>query len=120
MNILIVDDSQLLQSRLNHALRKVNVNMNISQAITCREALEAFGPFTPDKIILDISLPDGSGIGLLQEFKKKDPSIQVIMFTNYPTDEFKKRCIELGADYFLDKSNMKELINIIYPAQAQN
>ena len=113
MKLLIVDDSKLLQSRLRDALRKVDVNMFISQAGNCKEAIELFSRFTPDKVILDISLPDGSGISLLQEFKKNDPTISVMMFTNYPTDDFKKRCLELGADYFFEKSNMAGLINSI-------
>jgi len=113
MKVLIVDDSHLLQTRLKDALRKVDVNMIISQAVNCKEALELFPHFSPDKVVLDISLPDGSGINLLQEFKKYDPSIHVIMFTNYPTDEFKNCCLELGADGFFDKSNILGLMETI-------
>lgn len=113
MKVLIVDDSYLLQTRLINALRKVDVNMIISQASNCQEALELFNSFSPDTVILDISLPDGSGINLLKEFKKNNPTIHMIMFTNFPTDEFKKRCLEFGADHFLDKSNMSKLIKLI-------
>ena len=113
IKVLIVDDSHLLQVRLLNAIKNIDENMNVFQAYNCQEALDLFSSFSPDTVILDISLPDGSGISLLKEFKKYDPSISVIMFTNYPTDEFKKHCLELGADCFLDKSNVNELINII-------
>ena len=113
MKVMIVDDSILLQSRLTNALRKVDENMNISRANSCKEALELFSQFEPDTVILDIALPDGSGINLLQRFKKEASEVHVIMLTNYPTEEFKKNCMELGADCFFDKSNMKGLINII-------
>ena len=113
MKIMIVDDSYLLQTRLTNALRKVDENMSISRAANCHEAVDLFSFFEPDTVILDISLPDGSGISLLQRFKNEMPTVHVIMLTNYPTEEFKKDCMELGADYFFDKSNMKELINTI-------
>ena len=110
---MIVDDSILLQIRLTNALRKVDENMSISRAGSCREATALFSLFKPDTVILDIALPDGSGISLLQQFKEKAPSVHVMILTNYPTDEFKKDCLALGADNFFDKSNMKGLINTI-------
>jgi DNA-binding NarL/FixJ family response regulator len=113
MKVMIVDDSILLQTRLSNALRRVDENMSISGAGNCKEAIDLFSHFNPDTVILDIALPDGSGINLLQRFKKEAPAVHVIMLTNYPTDEFIKNCMELGADYFFDKSNMKGLINII-------
>ena len=113
MKVMIVDDSKLLQTRLINALRKVNENMSISLASSCKEAADMFSLVSPDTVILDIALPDGSGINLLQRFKKEIPTVHVIMLTNYPTDEFKKNCLELGADYFFDKSNMNGLINTI-------
>ena len=113
MKIMIVDDSKLLQTRLINALRKVDEYMSISQASSCKEATVMFSLTGPDTVILDIALPDGSGINLLQRFKKEAPAVHIIMLTNYPTDEFKKNCMELGADYFFDKSNMNELINTI-------
>jgi len=113
MKVLIADDSDLLQSRLKNALLKTDKKLSISQARNCKEARELFSSFRPDTIILDIAFPDGSGIDLLRKFKKENPSTKVIMFTNYPTEEFKKSCMDLGANSFLDKSNISRLINSI-------
>jgi DNA-binding NarL/FixJ family response regulator len=113
MNVLIVDDSDLMQNRLKKSLMESDENMGISQAGSCKEALELFRPDYFDTIILDISLPDGSGINLLREFKKENPATKVIMFTNYPTAEFKKSCLELGADHFFNKSEMAGLLKVI-------
>ena len=113
MKVMIVDDSNLLHTRLTNALRKVDESMSISKAGSCKEAVDLFSHFEPDTVILDIALPDGSGIDLLQRFKKEAPAVHVIILTNYPTDEFKKNCMELGADYFFDKSNMNGLIYTI-------
>jgi DNA-binding response OmpR family regulator len=113
MNVLIVDDSDLLQNRLKKSLTEVNENISVSLAGNCKEAMDQFTLQPYDKIILDIGLPDGSGINLLRIFKKSKPETDVIMFTNYPSAEFKTNCIELGADHFFNKSEMASLIKII-------
>ena len=113
MKVMIVDDSKLLQTRLINALKKVDPNIATMQAGSCKEAVDMFSLLDPDMVILDIALPDGSGINLLRQFKKEVPAIPVIMLTNYPTEEFKKNCMELGAEYFFDKSNLKGLISTI-------
>lgn len=111
--VLIVDDSNLLQIRIKNKLLEVYQNITIEHASNCKEAIELFGSFGPDVVILDISLPDGSGIGLLRKFKEANPVVKVNIFTNYPTQEFKKRCIDLKADHFIDKSDHSALINAL-------
>ncbi len=113
MKLLIVDDSELLQARLKKSITDANDKILISQAFNCSEASELFLSFAPDMLILDIALPDGSGIDLLKAFKKEKPNAIEIILTNFPTDEFKKRCIELGADFFFDKSNLAGLLKVI-------
>lgn len=113
MKVMIVDDSKLLQVGLMKNLMKADHNLSIRQAFNCKDALELFPSFNPDAVILDIDLPDGSGIDLLQNFKKEDRGAEVIIFTNYPTNSFKEKCMQLGADHFIDKSDLTGLINTI-------
>lgn len=113
MKLLIVDDSELLQARLKKAILDTNKSIYICQAFNCLEASELFFSFAPDMLILDIELPDGSGIDLLTKFKKEKPTAIEIIFTNYPTVEFIKRCEQLGANYFFDKSNLAGLLKVI-------
>lgn len=54
------------------------------------------------------------GIDLLEEIKKKNPNTIVIMLTNYPYLQYKKKCAALGADFFLDKpTEFAKLIKIL-------
>jgi DNA-binding response OmpR family regulator len=115
MNVLIVDDSVLLQDRLKKSITELNENINVSLACNCKEAMDLFTLHHYDKIILDIGLPDGSGIQLLRLLKKTRPETDVIMFTNFPSADFKKNCIELGADHFFNKSELAGLLKIISP-----
>ena len=113
MKLLIVDDSDLLQSRLRKSILEVDNSISIEQAYSVKQALDLFLSFIPCKIILDIALPDGSGIDLLKKFKIEKPDTKVIILTNFPTSEFRKRCMDLGADYFFDKSNLSGLLRVI-------
>jgi len=113
MKVIIVDDSHMLQKRLKKLLMEIDQKISILQAFSCKEALELFSSFNPETVILDIDLPDGSGIDLLRIFKRDKAGVNVIMFTNYPSNGFKKSCMELGANHFFDKSNLKELIYTI-------
>ena len=113
MKLLIVDDSDLLQSRLKKSILELDNSINIRQAYSVKQALDLFLSFIPCKIILDIALPDGSGIDLLKKFKIEKPDTKVIILTNFPTSEFRKRCMDLGADYFFDKSNLSGLLKVI-------
>lgn len=113
MKVLIVDDSRMLQLRLKEAFLKANKTLEIMQALNCEQAMKLFSEDKPNIVILDIGLPDGSGIGLLRLFKKVNKAVKVIMFTNYPTTEFRKSCMMLGADLFLEKSKISTLIEAI-------
>ena len=74
------------------------------------ESLNMIRTLQPDIVILDIRLKGGSGIDLLQVIKNEFPGILVIMLTNYPYPQYQRRCLELGADYFFDKSREFEKI----------
>lgn len=113
MKILLVDDNELIQVRLSRSIKKLYDDCIIHKAADCEEALSIFVKINPDLVILDISLPDGSGIDLLRTMKKENPNVTIFMFTNYGTEEFKKSCIELGADGFLEKSNFNGLMHCI-------
>ena len=110
MKVLIVDDSPPIQTRLLKLLMQVDKNMTIYQAFSCQEAIEMFSAFEPETIILDIELPDGSGINLLRRFKEEKSSVAVIVFTNYATTEFKKICMDLCAMDFIDKTDLISLV----------
>ncbi len=113
MEILLVDDNELVQVRLSRSIQKLYENISVYKAADCKEAILLFSQVNPNLVILDISLPDGSGIDLLRAMKKENPQVTIFMFTNYGTDEFKKSCIELGADGFFEKSQFNGIIDSI-------
>jgi len=114
MNILIVDDADVIRNRLCSMLSEID-NVNVTgQACNTAEGYRLYSTLKPDIIILDIRLPDESGISLLKKIKRENSEIIIVMFTNFPYPAYQERCMELGADYFFDKSTeFSQLIDLI-------
>lgn len=104
MRILIADDSVIVRERLISLLADLQGIEVIGQAEDAIEARSLAAKLKPDVAILDLRMPKGSGAEVLFDLKKLDPAPKVIMLTNYPHAENKKKCIDGGADHFFDKS----------------
>jgi len=102
--VLLIDDSELIGSKVLDLLSKISAVELLDQAKSVKEGLRACEEAKPDIVFLDINLPDGSGIGLLKEIKKRQPHIRVIMLTNSADSFYRLKCAELKAEYFLDKT----------------
>lgn len=124
MKVLIVDDSAIVQERLMSMFDDQKEIQIVGQAQNGIEALKFIKQHKPNAVILDIRMPGGNGIEVLQHIKQIDPSIKVIMFTNYPYSQYRKKCLESGADYFLDKSaefnKIPEIINQLAKQSRNN
>ncbi len=104
MRILVVEDSHLMIERIFKLLSKTSPDHVIDTVREISKAQDLLKQNLYDVVILDIRLPDGSGIDLLKEIKSNPDSPTVIIFTGYPFPQYRERCMNFGADYFLDKS----------------
>jgi len=105
MRILIADDSAVVRARLISLLADLRGIEVVGQAEDAIEARNLAEKLRPDVAILDLRMPKGSGADVLSDLKKLNPTPKVIMLTNYPHPENRKKCMDRGADYFFDKSN---------------
>ena len=110
MKVFIVDDSAIVRERLISMLSELTNVEIIGQAGDAHEAVEAISRLKPDAVILDIRMPGGDGIKILENIKKGKPSPLVIMLTNYPYPQYRKKCMDAGADFFFDKSTEFEKV----------
>ena len=108
--ILIVDDSILIVERLLDFIGSIENIGEIKHADTYEKAELLFRQCKPDIVLLDIQLPDASGINLLNKIKSYHREVIVMMFSNHASSYYKSVCMELGADYFFDKSRDFDLI----------
>ena len=110
IKVFIADDSSVIRDRLNALLSDLPGVEVIGEAGDAEETLKGIQELNPDVVILDIRMPGGNGIGVLKKIKKNDSCPVVIMLTNYPYLQYRKKCTDLGADYFFDKSTEFERI----------
>ena len=120
MKILIVDDSEIMRERLKAMLSEITELENISQAEDVLGAITSFQKLNHEAVILDIRMPGGSGIDVLQKIKKGDPSPLVIVLTNYPYPQYRRKCIDAGADFFFDKSTEFDRVGEVLKQLSQN
>jgi DNA-binding NarL/FixJ family response regulator len=114
MKVLIADDSEYMRERLIEMLSELKNVEIIGQAQDAPEAIKSIRELRPDVVILDIRMPGRNGIEVLQKIKKYKKAPIVIMFTNYPYPQYRKKCMDLGADFFFDKFNeFDKLIDVL-------
>jgi two-component system response regulator AtoC len=106
--VLIVDDEQLIRWTLAEALRVWNYAS--VDAESAGKALYAFDNDQPDAVLLDVNLPDGSGLDVLREMKRRQPDAVVIMITGNVMVEDTIAALRGGAYDFIGKPiNLEEL-----------
>lgn len=114
MKVFIVDDSTVLRERVIEMLSELPEIEIIGHAQNVSEALSAIKKLNPDVVILDIRIPGGSGMDVLEDIKKEKEAPMVIILTNYPYPQYRKKCLGLGADYFFDKSTEFEKVTELF------
>ena len=110
MRVLIVDDSKIVCDGLQQMLINIADVEIVGQAHNAEDAIASILELKPDVVILDIRLPGKSGIDVLKDIRAKKLPIRVIMLTNNPYPQYRKKCESLGADYFFDKVAEIEMI----------
>jgi DNA-binding NarL/FixJ family response regulator len=122
MKVFIVEDSAVVLERLAALLAEQTEAEIVGEARSSNEAVEQIQQLQPDVIILDIGLPGGNGIGVLETVKHSRPSSVVIMLTNFAYPQYRERCRQAGADFFFDKSTEFErvvgVVNSLTPRAA--
>jgi DNA-binding NarL/FixJ family response regulator len=101
--VLVVDDSAAVRARVVGRLRDAGLDV-VGEAATAAAALELLRALHPDAILLDLQLPDRSGLDILPALKAHVPSPMVVVLTNCADDSCRRRSLALGADHFFDKS----------------
>jgi len=104
MRILLVDDHEIFREGLRAVLDlKPNCEV-VAEAGTVESAIEAYLVHKPDVTLMDLRLPDGTGLDALEKILETDPSARILMLTTYDGDEDIHRAMSRGASGYLLKS----------------
>jgi len=118
LRILLVDDHEVVRLGLTTLLEDVPGVTVVGEAGSAQEALLACGRLAPDLVILDIRLPDRSGVDACRIIKKRWPHIGVIVLTSFADDDLIAEAIEAGATgYVLKQVGNEELLRAIEAVQ---
>src|SRR5512140_3867486 len=115
MKVFLVDDSLMIRQRLSRILSNFGQVQIIGESPEAPDAIVRIPQLKPDVVILDLQLLSGTGFDVLESIKKKDASAPtVIILTNFPYPEYEKKCLDDGADFFLDKSTAFREIPLVF------
>ena len=103
MNVFIVEDAPKTRKELANLLADEKGFAVVGEAGSVREALVGIKATLPEAVLLDISLPDGSGVEVLKFIRQHDLKLSVVVLTSNPYDALRTKCQSLGAAAVLDK-----------------
>lgn len=111
LKVLIADDHVLIRKGLVELLRSARVPALVGEAGGAQEVLTLSRAEHWDVVVLDISMPDGSGVQVLARLKHDQPARPVIMHSMHDNSVVIRKCLALGASgYVLKESSPEELV----------
>lgn len=110
ISVLLIDDHQVVRDGLRMALQSEGFNV-IGEAATKNEAFAQIAHKDPHVIVVDLNLPDGSGLELIAWARHVSPSIGIVVLTLNDDDAHLLACLDAGASAYVLKSDpVKEVI----------
>ncbi len=105
IKVLIADVHPFVRSGIKQCINDNPGMAVVGEAGTAAEVFDFLKRSTCDVLVLDIGLPDQSGLEVLRILKKSRPALPVLILTMFPEDQFAPFCLRAGAAGFLSKSN---------------
>jgi len=119
LRVLIVDDHEVVREGLRSLLNRREGISVVGEAGTVGTAVEEAARLRPDVVIMDVRLPDGSGVEACREIRQENPDAKVIMLTSYADDEAVFASILAGAAGYLLKQTRGQALAEAIEAVAQ-
>jgi DNA-binding NarL/FixJ family response regulator len=123
IRILSVDDHPLLRSGIG-ALIATQPDMRlVAEAANGKEAVQLYRDLRPDVTLMDLQMPDMSGLDAIIAIKSEDPSARMIVLTTYSGDVLAQRALKAGAQAYVLKSLVRteilDTIRLVYAGEKR-
>lgn len=105
MNIFLVEDSASIRRLLVRRLDAIPGMRVVGEAASERQALALIRWTQPDAVLLDLSLTEGSGLGLVSQLRASGYEGRISVLTAQDVDAYRRACFVAGADAFYDKAS---------------
>jgi len=103
IRVFLVDDHEIVRRGVADVINAESDLDVVGEASTVRQALGRIAATTPDVAVLDVRLPDGSGIDLCREIRSAHPDVRCLMLTAYDDDEASRTAVLAGASGYVLK-----------------
>ncbi|HVA92018.1 MAG TPA: response regulator transcription factor [Chloroflexota bacterium] len=114
IRIMLVDDHEVVRQGLRVLLERRGNLRVVAEAGSVEEAVEMGVRVRPEVIVMDVRLPDGTGVEACREIRSQCPEVRVLMLTSYADDEAVYASIIAGAaGYLLKQTRGRELVSAI-------
>lgn len=101
--VLLVDDHELIRQGLRRAFERTDDFTVVGEAASVAEAVAAAAQHRPDVVVLDVRLPDGSGLDIARRLREQNDALGIVVLTMYAGDEQLFGALEAGASAFVSK-----------------
>ena len=119
---MLTDDHALMREGIKHLLEfdgSIEVIEEASDGIECLQKLEKIHP---DILLLDINMPEMNGIEVLEELKRREDPLKVLILTVHSEVEYLVKAVDIGANGYILKdsgsSELKQAINVIMSGES--
>jgi DNA-binding NarL/FixJ family response regulator len=114
IRILCVDDHPLLRSGIGTLIATQPDMQLVGEASTGKEAVQLHRELNPDVTLMDLQMPDMSGLDAIIAIRSEDPGARIIVLTTYSGDALAQRALKAGAQAYVLKSLVRaEILNTI-------
>ncbi len=111
LRVLVVDDHEVVRQGLVALLDRRDSFQVVAEAGTVADAITQARLHEPDIVVMDVRLPDGSGVEACRAIRAERPEVRVIMLTSFPDDEAVLSAIVAGASgYLLKQIRARDLV----------
>jgi len=112
LKIVLVDDSPIIRDYLETTFTRAEGCNVVGTAADGIQAIKTIRELRPHVVVLDITMPHRNGIEVLRDIRKEDLDIVIIMFTADHSVVLEEICLKEGANYYLNKSEILDLVAI--------
>ncbi|MBI3750571.1 MAG: response regulator transcription factor [Chloroflexi bacterium] len=117
IRVVVVDDHTLIRQGIVGLLASQSGIEVVGEAGTARDAVQLAGQVKPDVMLMDISMPGGTGLEATREIRAAVPSVRVVILTMHDREDYLHEALRVGASgYVLKGADVQELLQAVRAA----